>query len=375
MAGHRQSPRGESLASPPGRHPPAAAGFDPLTICSPRANKKNEPGLGRLILFLRMGRRGTAAKVGPKGDLMGTALGERGCNHAADAAMLTEFLADRDERAFERLVARHGPTVLRACRGILDDHAEAEDAFQATFLHLFRRADSIRDRRYVGAWLREVARRVAWRARERNARRQARELRAPAAAEAAPADEAAVDHEWRPILHEEIRRLPPKLRRAVELFYIDGLAVDAVADRLDCPVGTVKSRLSKGREVLRDRLTRRGLAAAVVLLLLFGPAEADAAPEVPDDLIRAAVRGTLGAATPRSRRAAALLDEPTGPPPGRLAPRLGLAVLILLGLIGLSSAVRVLALEFGVRLPGAGLAIGFINALLHLARLAAEACH
>ena len=97
--------------------------------------------------------------------------------------------------------------VFRICRGILDDHAEAEDAFQATFLHLFRRADSIRNPAAIKYWLCEVARRVAQRARQVRAKRRVQELAAATPGAAPIPDREALEREWRPILPEEIRKV------------------------------------------------------------------------------------------------------------------------------------------------------------------------
>jgi RNA polymerase sigma factor (sigma-70 family) len=178
-----------------------------------------------------------------------------------EADLLRRFANDRDPLALEVLVARHGPMVLGVCRRVLgQDRHSSEDAFQATFLVLARRAGSIRDPARLGPWLHGVAHRVAVRARSDLARRNARErngAEVPAMATVEPDSDRA---ELRLALDEEVRRLPEKFRDPIVLCYLDGLTHDEAASRLRCPVGTIRSRLSTGRAKLRDRLTRRGVA-------------------------------------------------------------------------------------------------------------------
>ena len=175
--------------------------------------------------------------------------------------LLRRFASDRDPVALEVLVARHGPMVLGVCRRVLGDRHASDDAFQATFLLLAKKAGAIRDPDRLGPWLHGVAHRVAVRARSDLARRNARER--PGAedlAMATPADEAGFDRlELRAALDEEVRRLPEKFRDPIVLCYLDGLTHDEAATRLRCPVGTVRSRLAAGRAKLRDRLARRGV--------------------------------------------------------------------------------------------------------------------
>ncbi len=255
-----------------------------------------------------------------------------------DDTLISEFLDTRDEAAFERLVIRYGPMVLRACRDVLGDESDAEDAFQATFLSLFRQAGSIRNRESVDRWLHEVACRVARRARHLKLKRREQERQA-LTMEAAPApDREAADREWRPILHEEIRRLPAKLRDVIILCHLEGLTVEAAARKLNCPSGTLKSRLVKGRELLRHRLARRGLAASVVLLLLlqFEGSGRASTPTVPLSLIRSTVDGAIGEPGTVPARVEALLvdDEPA---PSAAVAKLGKAsVLVLVTLVAVA---------------------------------------
>ncbi len=184
-----------------------------------------------------------------------------------DAELLELFLGRREaaEAAFAALVERHGPTVLRACRRVLSDPNDAQDAFQATFLALVRRADSVRQRDSVGSWLFGVALRVARRARVDAARRRAREWeRAAREGRVSWCPEQGADEGF-PGLLEEIERLPEAFRRPVVLHHLEGLSVEEAARRLGCPRGTILSRLARARRRLRRQLTRRGLAPAVLL--------------------------------------------------------------------------------------------------------------
>ena len=212
-----------------------------------------------------------------------------------DEQLLSTFLARRDGSAFESLLRRYGPMVFRVSRDILGDVDDAEDAFQATFLVLFRQAGSIREPGSVGRWLYEVACRISRRELRRLARLRSQERQAPSMDEAAFSDFDPAGLEMKPILHDEIRRLPSKLRDPIILCYFEGLSVEEVASRLRCPLGTLKSRLAKGREVLRSRLTRRGLAASVLLLLMFSMTE-EVTADVAEPLIESTVEAGFAGA-------------------------------------------------------------------------------
>jgi RNA polymerase sigma factor (sigma-70 family) len=179
----------------------------------------------------------------------------------SDRELLERFVGRRGEvgdLAFTALVERHGPMVLRACRATLGDPHDAQDAFQSTFLLLARRADSLWVRDSLGPWLHSVACRVSAGARTAEARRRALEersvRRSPSRAVEPPRDDLG------PALHEEVERLPERLRAPVVLCYLEGLTHEQAAEHLACPVGTVRSRLARGRERLRRGLARRGLA-------------------------------------------------------------------------------------------------------------------
>ena len=193
----------------------------------------------------------------------------------SDGQLLARFTADRDELAevaFAALVRRHGPMVLRVCQQIIGDRHIAEDAFQATFLILARRAGSIRQPELLGHWLHGVALRTAREARMRDHRRRRRESPIAEGIGGEPIDEAGrpelplVCREEFEALHEEVSRLPERYRVPVVLCDLEGLTYQEAAHRLRCPVGTIGVRLRRARERLRVRLTRRGLAPTAGLM-------------------------------------------------------------------------------------------------------------
>ncbi|HKB35354.1 MAG TPA: efflux RND transporter periplasmic adaptor subunit [Gemmataceae bacterium] len=193
----------------------------------------------------------------------------------SDAQLLERFLTWRDQAAFELLVWRHGPMVLGVCRRLLPNLADAEDAFQATFLVLVRKAASVIRREAVGGWLYRVAHRVALRARSVLARRAVREQPGVDRLAAPACDEPAWD-DLRRVLDEEIDRLPSRQRTAFVLCCLEGKTSEEAARELGCPLGTVSSRLTRARDRLRVRLARRGLApsAGVLATALVGDASA-----------------------------------------------------------------------------------------------------
>ena len=213
-----------------------------------------------------------------------------------DGQLLERFATRRPEAAeaaFETLVNRHGPMVLRVARGVLRDPRDVEDAFQATFLVLVRKAPTISDRELLGPWLHGVARRVALKARGVAARRNKRE---GGTFDDPPADPA--EGPWpdlRPILHEELDRLPAKYRQPVILCHLQGLTHAEAARELAWPVGTVSVRLARARKLLKERLSRRGLTATAALWAA-GLAQ-DASAAVPEALARSTAKAALQAST------------------------------------------------------------------------------
>jgi RNA polymerase sigma factor (sigma-70 family) len=218
-----------------------------------------------------------------------------GPNGRSDAQLLADFLRDRDPAAVAAIVRRHGPMVWGVCRRALGHH-DAEDAFQATFLVLARRAETIRPGGLLGNWLYGVARRTALKAKALADKRRTREatvddLPEPAAPEPA---------EWsdlRPVLDRELDRLPAKFRAPLILCDLEGETRQEAARRLGWPEGTVNSRLSLGRKKLAARLARRGLALSGGLLTVTLVERA--AARVPTELFHRTIQ---------------VLTDPAGPP-------------------------------------------------------------
>jgi RNA polymerase sigma factor (sigma-70 family) len=178
-----------------------------------------------------------------------------------DAQLLRRFTEARDataESAFRELVHRHGPMVLGICRQVVREPHGAEDAFQATFLVLVRKARSVRVRGSLAPWLYVVAHRTARRARASSARYRPADAERMEALGSSP-DEA-YHFDLRPLLLEELDRLPAKYREPIVLCHLEGKTHEEAARLLQCPVGTVSGRLSRGRQLLKSRLERRGLA-------------------------------------------------------------------------------------------------------------------
>ena len=179
---------------------------------------------------------------------------------ATDGELLARFVATRDEPAFAELVRRLGPMVLGVCRRVAGDSHLADDAFQAAFVVLARRAADVRPREAVRGWVYGVAVRVAREARAVSARRRAREVPVPVLPDRAAEPAEPPDADALRILDEEIAGLPDHLRAAVVLCELDGLARKDAARRLGVPDGTLSSRLAKARKLLAARLRSRGIA-------------------------------------------------------------------------------------------------------------------
>ncbi len=215
----------------------------------------------------------------------------------SDGELLDRFLAAGEptaEPAFAALVERHGPMVWRVCREVLREANDADDAFQATFVVLARRAATIRKHSSLGPWLYGVALRIARCARRRAARRRSRErVAAEQEREGPVSDGDRLDQA--PIIHEEVGRLAEKYRAPLVLCYFEGLTHDQAASLLGWPVGTVRSRLAEARDRLRPRLLRRGVAPTVAILAATGRAEATAT--VPAALVATTVGLAVGVGT------------------------------------------------------------------------------
>jgi RNA polymerase sigma factor (sigma-70 family) len=219
----------------------------------------------------------------------------------SDRDLMERFAGHRDggvEAAFEVLVTRHGPMVLRVCRNVLANQDDADDAFQATFLVLVKERKSIRKLDSVASWLYGVAARVSARARVDAARRRRNETAtirlAAQSVEAASESEELEQALIGPVVQEEVRRLPEKYRSVVVLCFWEGLTQEQAAAQLGCPIGTVRSRMARARDLLRRRLARRGLAStAGALAAVMARSSSHAAQSlepVSPDLIRSSVQ-------------------------------------------------------------------------------------
>jgi RNA polymerase sigma factor (sigma-70 family) len=251
-----------------------------------------------------------------------------------DGELLDRFVHYRDEEAFESVVLRHGPMVLRVCREILASPHDAEDAFQATFLVLVRNAETIRDRDSLSRWLYGVAFRISVRAKTRARQRQAQERQGVEMAEAGPGYDA-VRSELQPILHTELSRLPAKIREPIILCYLEGHSQEEAARQLRCPLGTLKGRLSKGRELLRSRLSRRGVAVSAILFLM-ALLEKESSAAISDELLDSTVKAGMKLAAGKTAAAAATarvnrLMQSDAVGPRRMFVVLGLVAVLVVG--------------------------------------------
>jgi RNA polymerase sigma factor (sigma-70 family) len=213
-----------------------------------------------------------------------------------DGQLLEDFLSRRDEAALAFLVRRHGPMVWGVCRRVLLNYHDAEDAFQATFLVLVRKAASIASKGSVGNWLYGVAHQTALKARATTAKRRARERQVTAMPEPAVVEQDL----WRdlgPLLDEELSRLPDRYRAVIVLCDLEGKTRKQAARQLDCPEGTVAGRLARARRMLAKRLTQRGVAlsgGALAAVLSQKAASASVPASVVSATIKAAGLLTAG---------------------------------------------------------------------------------
>ena len=262
-----------------------------------------------------------------------------------DAQLLERFLRERDEAAFELLMWRHGPMVFGACRRVLHHTQDAEDAFQATFLTLARKAASIGKRESLSGWLYMVAYRIALRARSRGARRGQVEK---------PLDDLPIDpkssdpaditawRELRRLLDAELSQIPEKYRTAFVLCHLEGKTCEEAAEHLGCPRGTIQSRIGRARERLRSRLALRGWLpggmSLVHLLEQHGSPLASVTPVMVHVTVHAALLAALGQALAGiSSRVIELMNETMSAM--RLSRLRYLIVLAVLALLGSSAAV------------------------------------
>jgi RNA polymerase sigma factor (sigma-70 family) len=221
-----------------------------------------------------------------------------------DGHLLDRFVAERDQAAFEELVRRHGPMVLRVCRRVLGQVQDAEDAFQATFIVLARRADRIVKHASVGSWLYGVAYRVAIQARRRIGKDvQRREHADPGSLPGSSGEQ--IGSDLRAVLDEELQALPEKLRAPVVLCYFEGKTNAEAAQMLGYTTNAIEKQLIKARTALRNRLARRVLALpACGLATLLAQETATAA--LPGSLLAATVKAAAGSAGAGNATPAAL---------------------------------------------------------------------
>jgi RNA polymerase sigma factor (sigma-70 family) len=270
----------------------------------------------------------TLFDVGTAAGLTDSELLERYATRGGEAA----------ELAFAALVERHGPVVYRVCRRMLRDPNDAQDAFQAVFLVLIRRASAIRNRDAVGSWLYGVAVRVASESRAAAQRRVAHESRAARHEEIKPTPSADAEP-----LFEELARLPEKFRTAVVLCALEGYTCEEAARRLCWPIGTVRSRLTRGKARLRTQLARRGLdpSSGLAPALLAMPGES-----VPTALFESTLRA--GAACAAGRAVAGVFSAPVvalseGVLKAMVFTKMKLAVAVVLGAVAVVAGAGALA--------------------------------
>jgi RNA polymerase sigma factor (sigma-70 family) len=222
----------------------------------------------------------------------------------SDSELLAQYKAERAESAeaataaemaFATLVDRHGAMVWGVCHRVLGDAHEAEDAFQATFLVLVRKAGSVRVDGSLGRWLYGVAHRVALRARSEAQRRGSGIARIPPPSPDDPVGQAELS-DLRSVVGEELDRLPAKYRCPVELCHLQGMTYDHAARQLSWPVATVKSRLTKGRLRLRQRLTQRGFAPSAIAIGMATALAAQSRAAFPQALAQSTARAATASA-------------------------------------------------------------------------------
>jgi RNA polymerase sigma factor (sigma-70 family) len=225
-----------------------------------------------------------------------TAVGE--ADELTDRGLLRRFADERDEAAFAELMRRHGPMVLGVCRRVLDDPNDADDAFQATFLVLARKAGSVGRPDRLAGWLYGVALRIVRKMRANTAHRRARQRQMTDLPGTEPGREADWD-EVRGALDDEVQRLPEKFRQPVLLCYLEGRTREEAARQLGWSAGAVKGMLERGRELLRSRLTRRGVTVSATALagMLSEKALSAAVPgAISEPTIKAALQFAAGRA-------------------------------------------------------------------------------
>jgi RNA polymerase sigma factor (sigma-70 family) len=257
-----------------------------------------------------------------------------------DEQLLDRFVSQGDAAAFEMLVRRHGPMVLGVCRRLLHHPQDAEDAFQATFLVLVRKAASLGQREFLGNWLYGVAYRTALDARAAAMRRRKREKQVSSMPEPEIRDDSEDWRDLRPFLDQELNRLPDKYRIPIVLCDLEGRTRRDAAEQLAIPVGTLSGRLTTAREMLAKRLTRRGLVlSGTAMIAALSPSAASAA--VPSPLVASTVQA--GTAIAAGQAGAAVVSVPVtalaeGVVKAMLVKKLKIATAVLLTVVVVGAA-------------------------------------
>ena len=276
--------------------------------------------------------------------------GEGPVSGMTDGQLLERFFAREDEIAFQALVTRHGPMVFRVCRRVLKDSHDAEDAFQATFLVMVRAARSRQLTASLKSWLYRVAHRIAVRGSKIATRQRQREQKVARTEVARPQIE--IEPDIRLILLKEIARLPEKYRMPVLLCYFEGMTEESAAVRMGCPLGTVSGRLSRARDLLRTRLTRRGVALSTGLFAAAFSSEAVSA-EVPASLVGSTVTAAIQLATDNVLLAG-MVSESAASLVGQASKVLLMDKLKVLAALGIASVLVTFGVVIVIRASGTG---------------------
>ena len=266
----------------------------------------------------------------------------QGAARGSDAELLAQFVSKRDEASFRTIVERHGDGVLAAARRVLGSRAEVEDVFQATFLTLVQRPTAIKRGQALGSWLYGVAQRLALRAQRDQQREQKRAERATATAKLDAATRQVMVDEFNLELGKALERLPERYRQALIYCYLEERSPEAAAKLLGIPVGTLWSRLSRGREKLRRILEKRGWplgAAALAALLASG--DVNAGGELVASLFRSLEFGPkLAVKLPlKAAIAGMLVKEKAMVTTGAVTRALLVSVLVVAGGLGMATLV------------------------------------
>jgi RNA polymerase sigma factor (sigma-70 family) len=265
--------------------------------------------------------------------------GAPGTGEGSDQRLLENFLGRRDEAAFAELVKRHGPMVLNVCRGVLHHEQDAEDAFQATFLVLAQKADSIRHRETVAGWLWGVANHLSKKAQAMAARQRRDMQRETEKSAPDPLLDMTV-RDLRRALYEELQRLPEKYRLPLVLCYLEGRTQEEAAQQLGWSKGAFRGRLNRGREKLRARLARRGLTLSAGMLttaLAVNPASAAVPALLLDSTAKAALAFACGNAGPSGLVSATVVSLAAEAVKAMVVPKLKIvtAFIVAVGMLGL----------------------------------------